>query len=107
MSFVHLIEGRVIDVKDKTAKGYEIQEVKLDTDERIIVLFNQKAVKVGAKFKATNLMVKEFRGEEQLNTTRKSILEYDSTPASTGMVPSNHVHLYVCSICGDKATFPQ
>ena len=105
MSFVPLIQGRVIDVKDKTAKGYDIQEVKLDADERIIVLFNQKAVKVGGKFKATNLMVKTFRGDEQLNTTRKSILEFDSTPASTGT--SSHVHLYICSICGDKATFPQ
>ena len=124
MSFIHLIEGKVTDVKDKTAKGYDIQEVKLDTDARIIVLFNQKAVKVGGKFKVTNLMVKEFRGIQQLNLTRKSILEFDSTPPATyattstatyettspsftGTAPSNHVHLYICGVCGDKATFPQ
>ena len=104
MSFIPLIQGKVIDVKDKTAKGYDIQEVTLNTDARIIVLFNQKAVKVGGKFKATNLFVKEFRGSEQLNMTRKSILEFDSTPSS---VKGDHVHLYICSICGDKATFPQ
>ena len=111
IDFIPLIQGKVTDVKDKTAKGYDIQEVKLDTDARIIVLFNQKAVKVGGKFKVTNLMVKEFRGIQQLNLTRKSILEFDSTPTASPHVDlsqgSAHVHLYVCTICGDKATFPQ